>query len=159
MAVICHPSFHAHQLKRWPEDFAGIKLALIRSYTGRLKYGTSAKELGTLNTLEFPNPQIAVKALVKGVIDCGIFEKTTFTALVNDIKQDDARLSKTPAEELPSAAAIISRISVHIGYSQASIENNEDAAAFAKDFDRKLFELLGADELDNIFVRYGLETY
>ena len=152
MHIICDTNFFPGKSLAWPEDYAGAKLGVVRSYKGWLKYGARARDLGILNVIELPSPRVALKAVQNEVVDCILFEKTVFTALSKELIAN----AIIPSSHRLETKSEVSRISVHIAYSSQNLSGDDKKANFAKDFDAMFYKLLSNNELDTIYQRYGV---
>ena len=152
MAVICNARFSKGAQLTWPQDFKGVKLGVIRNYTGWRKYGAKARDLGTFNVIELPSPEVALQAVQNEALECVLFEETVF----NEVSKQLILKKELPSHHHLEVASDITRLSVHIAYSANNIVGKDDKSSFIKEFDRVFFKMLSDNQLDEIYQRYGV---
>ena len=152
MAVICNARFSKGAQLTWPQDFKGVKLGVIRNYTGWRKYGAKARDLGTFNVIELPSPEVALQAVQNEALECVLFEETVF----NEVSKQLILKKELPSHHHLEVASDITRLSVHIAYSANNIVGKDDKSSFIKEFDLGFFKMLSDNQLDEIYQRYGV---
>jgi ABC-type amino acid transport substrate-binding protein len=136
--------------KIWPEDYKDAKLGTVRNYSGWETYGVDARKIGTMNVFEYPNPELAIMAVHKGLVDCVLFEETVFHSLVKEYTKSN-KLSKSHSLVVSTR---LQRDSLHIAYfADALDEKNE---GFIKAFDKAFAKLLMENKLKPIYDKYGV---
>ncbi|WP_395339702.1 hypothetical protein PN836_015135 [Ningiella sp. W23] len=136
--------------KQWPADYSNSQLGTVRDYSGWFNYDEQARQLGSLNVFEFPDPRIALIGLHKGVVDCTLFEKTVFRSLTKSLTKSGS----LPEDHGFYIATELERDSLHIAYFKDAIKG--DKQTFFRDFDTAYAKALYNYELTPIFASYGV---
>ncbi|WP_395342330.1 hypothetical protein PN836_000700 [Ningiella sp. W23] len=141
--------------KDWPDEHEGTKLGTVRDYSDWLTFGAKARNLGTMNVLEFPSPDFLLRGIHLGTVDCGIFERATYAyKLAKLIERDEL-----PSKPKLFQSSVIGQTSIHIAFSEKYLEANPKLKTFERDFNSAFHQLLQNNAFDDILERYELGVY
>lgn len=115
VVLVCAEESVEMPLGDWPRDFHGKLVANVEGYSGWLRDNVrSDANTEFVNFLEVPDTHTALKMVVKGKIDCALFERLAFKYELEQLEIDGEYLRKV--DKKPVVASVISKETVHVGY-------------------------------------------
>lgn len=137
VVLIC-ASEGAPNAASWPEDFRGKLVANVAGYSGWLRDNVRSDEnTQYVNFLEVPDTSTALLMVLKGKLDCALFERHTYEFLLQQFLLA-GRFDKRN-DRHPFIAARISTEATYMGYSVALDECDKlDVCEFSKAFDQAI---------------------
>lgn len=129
------------ELKQWPQEFTGKLVANVEGYNGWLRNQVrSEKNTKYVNFFEVPDTFIALKMVVKGKVDCALFENMAFTFVLQQLRDQEQFIPNQ--DKFPVIAANIAEETGHFGYMKKA-ENctQQESCRFAKEFDSAIIKL------------------
>lgn len=141
---------------QWPKDFKGKLVGNIKGYDGWLRNAVrSAENLAYVRFLEIPNIETALAMIVKGSLDCALFERFAFHKAKKLLVASGRFDPQTDIH--PVISASIAQENAYLAYSSKAFES--ELYPFSRDFKRAfdiaLFELQQSGDLEALTKRYG----
>jgi len=103
-----------------------------------------------VSVFECPKPEIALNGTHAGTVDCTLFEKTVFRALIKSMVAS----GELPKEHDLRIATDLERDSVHIAYFEKQM--TAEKLQFVRDFDTAFAVLLKSNQLYPIYQKHGV---
>lgn len=154
LVTVCRANVFKNKNASWPKDYAGLKIGTIKGYDGWLSDEIRFRSINTVNFFEFPTISLALNGVYKDVVDCTLFEKTTFAQTLDNLISQGKIADKNALK----IQTVISRHSVHLAYSFKAYQSDAYPYAldFQKSFDAALYQLIESGELLPLFEKYGV---
>ncbi len=153
VVLICAKDRVDASVSQWPQDFKGKLVANVAGYNGWLRNNVRSDEnTQFVNFLEVPDTGTALKMVVKGRLDCALFERHAYEYSLSLAQQDG---TYAPGKDhQPFIAARISQETAHMGYPSSTNDcKDKPECAFSVWFDQQVKLLQSSGKMADIVRR------